>query len=68
VGAAEPVHVIGELVEIGAVDARIDQDRAAAPRTTMALLRPTAIGSAVRGSPAETLRVGPRSPRERMGT
>jgi hypothetical protein len=36
---AEPVHVIGELVQIGTVDARIDQDHPPSPRATMALLQ-----------------------------
>ena len=36
---AEPVHVIGELVQIGTIDAGIDQDQPPSPRTTMALLQ-----------------------------
>ena len=36
---AEPVHVRGELVHIGTVDAAIDQDHPIPPPTTTALLQ-----------------------------
>jgi hypothetical protein len=36
---AEPVHVIGELVQLGTVDAGIDQDQPIVPRTTMELVQ-----------------------------
>jgi hypothetical protein len=36
--SAEPVQVIGELVQIGTIDAGIDQINPSSPRTTMALL------------------------------
>ncbi len=36
---AEPVHVIGEQVQIGTVDAGIDEDQPSPARTTVALLQ-----------------------------
>ncbi|GHF14193.1 hypothetical protein GCM10014715_82040 [Streptomyces spiralis] len=34
---AEPAHVIGELIQLRAMDARIDQDQSIPPRTTTEL-------------------------------
>jgi hypothetical protein len=39
----EPVQVIGELVQLGTIDAGIDQDNPPSPRTTMALLQTHAL-------------------------
>jgi len=36
---AEAVHLIGERVELGAVDAGVDQDSPSSPRTTTELLQ-----------------------------
>jgi hypothetical protein len=40
---AEPAQVIGELVQIGTIDAGIDQDQPPSPRTAMALLQTHAL-------------------------